>query len=51
MLTRFDKFFTALTGAAVIIVGRHFGQTSWEYLDLVTVVTAAAVFFVPNKAV
>lgn len=49
MFTKWDKFFAAITGAAVLIVGRHFGETSWEYLDLTTIVTAAAVFFIPNK--
>ena len=32
-LAKHRKFLVALAGAAVVILGRHFGQSSWEYLD------------------
>lgn len=48
MLGPYSKFVIALVGAAVIIVGRHFGETSWEYLDLTTVATALGVYAVRN---
>lgn len=47
-LAKYRKFITALIGAAVIIVGRHYGLTSNAYLDIVTVATALGVYGVPN---
>lgn len=44
------KLIVALVGAAVVIVGRHFGETSWEYLDLTTLTAALGVYLAPNKA-
>lgn len=49
-MTKYNKFLIALVGAAVVIVGRSLGVTSWEYLDLVTVATALGVYTVPNAS-
>lgn len=47
-LAKYRKFVVALTGAAVVIIGRQFGVDSAIYADAVTVVTALGVYLTPN---
>lgn len=48
MFTKYAKWWTALTGAAVLIVGTIAGVDSSAYTTVVALVTALGVFFVPN---
>lgn len=47
-MTKYSKFLVALAGAAVTIVGNHFGVTSELYTDAVVLATALGVVIVPN---
>lgn len=47
-MTKYRKFGIALAGAAVAIVGRHFGLDSELYADAVAIATALGVVIVPN---
>lgn len=49
-LGKYSKLWTALAGAAVIIVGRAFGVDSAYYLDLTVLLTALGVWAAPNTA-
>lgn len=49
-MTKYRKYIVAAVGAAVVIIGRAYGLTSWEYLDAVTVATSFGVLVVPNAA-
>lgn len=45
---KYRKFVVALVGAAVLIVGRHYGVNSEWYGDLVILATAGGVYVAPN---
>lgn len=47
-LKPYAKLVVALVGAAVAIVGRHFGVDADIYFDLVALATAAGVYVTPN---
>lgn len=47
-LGKYNKLWVALVGAVVIIAIRHFGADNMYVLDLISLLTAAGVYQVPN---
>lgn len=47
-MDKYNKFWVAAAGAAVIVLTRHFGLENIYVMDLITVLTALGVYAVPN---